>query len=119
VQETLEHDLLRRIEEEGELGGDDRALEGVGLVKFAREACVKSAYNPPMVCTVNIPSIKNMVFFSVSIAFFIAFSNSWIVTSIGTIVPSLMYVLIISPNSLPGRSCSSRSKSPALRCLKP
>jgi hypothetical protein len=68
----------------------------------------------------DIPSIKNNPFlFPSAILLFIAFSNSCTVTSMGTIVPSLMYVLIISPNSLPGRSCSSRSKSPAERCLKP
>ena len=38
-QEALEHDLLRCIEEEGELGRDDRALERVGLVELSREAC--------------------------------------------------------------------------------
>lgn len=42
-----------------------------------------------------------------------AFSSSLIVTSIGTIRPSLMYVLIISPYWEPSRVCSALNRSPA------
>jgi hypothetical protein len=49
VQETLEHDLLGRVEEEGELGGDDGALESVGLIELAGEACDVSASQASLV----------------------------------------------------------------------
>ena len=48
-----------------------------------------------------------------------AFSSNAMVTSIGTMTPSLMQRWMSSPNSLPGRSCSARSRSPAERCTKP
>jgi len=38
VQQALLHDGLGALEEEGELGRDDGALEGVGLIEFTREA---------------------------------------------------------------------------------
>lgn len=42
-----------------------------------------------------------------------AFSSNLIVTSIGTILPSLMCSLIMAPNSDPSRFCSARRRSPA------
>jgi len=69
------------------------------------------------------PSIKNRprpfvhpspVFLSFNTAP-IAFSNNLIVTSIGTIVPSRMHVLIKFPYSDPWRFCSARKRSPAVR----
>ena len=65
------------------------------------------------------PSIRNLLMLSSFNVAVMEFSSNWIVTSIGTIWPSLIYVLMSSPNWLPGRSCSSRSRSPALKCLKP
>ncbi len=49
----------------------------------------------------------------------IAFSSNCTVTSIGTMMPSLMCSLIISPNWLPFLSCSALSRSPADKCVKP
>ena len=43
----------------------------------------------------------------------IAFSSNFIVTCIGTIVPSRIYVLIRSPYCEPLRFCSARRRSPA------
>lgn len=66
------------------------------------------------------PSIRNFPwpFFSF-VCSCMAFSRSWTVTSMGTIWPLWMCSLIMLPNSLFGRSCSARSRSPALKCLKP
>jgi hypothetical protein len=41
-QETLQHDLFRRVKEKRKLRGNNGALEGVGLVELAREAFVES-----------------------------------------------------------------------------
>lgn len=43
LKQALFHDGFAAVEEEGEGGGDNGALEGVGLVEFAREACASTS----------------------------------------------------------------------------
>jgi hypothetical protein len=76
VQKTLEHDLLGRVEEEGELGRDDGALESVGLVELAGETWGLSALQLCLVARRTIPSMRNKLLFSFSMALFMAFSSS-------------------------------------------